>query len=180
MVPHKYLLVNCCNQSGITSSCILSTDMMVRPSPGELIFYPNEEFSRLSHISNVEEYLRLYQKSIEEPEEFWTEVAEEFYWTSWPNKELLSYNFDTTQGPVFIRWMDGAVTNMCYNVVDRVINKGLGDRVAYYWYVIFTIYTGIYNFVNLHPNLRLREPQPMRPHKRDLSLWGLSIESLSP
>ena len=87
----------------------------------------------MSHNPTLAEYDRLYRKSIEDPQLFWTEVAKELYWKCWPNKVLLSYNFDLNIGPVFMKWMDGSVTSMCYNVVDRVIINGLGERIAYYW-----------------------------------------------
>ena len=47
---------------------------------------------------------------------------------------MVSYNFDRSKGPVDVKWFDGSVTNVCYNVVDRIIDIGCGDRVAYYWY----------------------------------------------
>jgi len=32
-----------------------------------------------------------------------------------------------------VKWMEGAVTNISYNVLDRNVEKGLGDNVAFYW-----------------------------------------------
>lgn len=105
---------------------------MVIESIGQ-VFYPSDEFCKGSHISSLEEYQRMYKKSIEDPELFWTDIAKQFYWKNW-SKDILSFNFDISRGPVFVKWMDSALTNMCYNVVDRVVSKGLGDRIAYYWY----------------------------------------------
>ena len=59
-----------------------------------------------------------------------------FYWNTHPRAEnILSYNYDATKGPVFIKWFEGAVTNMCYNAVDRHVADGFGDKIAYYWSV---------------------------------------------
>ncbi|XP_078460649.1 acetyl-coenzyme A synthetase, cytoplasmic-like isoform X2 [Lampetra planeri] len=67
--------------------------------------------------------------------EFWKEIAREFHWERWPPQEdVLSYNFDVRRGRVFVEWFAGGLTNVCYNLLDRnVLQKGLGDRVAFYW-----------------------------------------------
>jgi len=44
-----------------------------------------------------------------------------------------SFNFDSRKGPVNVQWFTGAETNMAYNCVDRHVEAGHGDRVAFYW-----------------------------------------------
>ncbi len=34
---------------------------------------------------------------------------------------------------VEIKWLDGALTNICYNCLDRNIERGLGDQIAFYF-----------------------------------------------
>ena len=97
-----------------------------------LLLYPSYEYRQSSNLSSLEEYKRLYKKSVEQPEQFWIEVAEQFYWKNCI-KDVLSYNFDLSRGKISIKWLNGALTNMCYNVLDRIIAKGLGERIAYYW-----------------------------------------------
>lgn len=47
---------------------------------------------------------------------------------------MLQYNFDMTKGQVYIKFMDGAKTNICYNLLDRnVLDRNLAEKVAYYW-----------------------------------------------
>nr|XP_025037230.1 acetyl-coenzyme A synthetase, cytoplasmic [Pelodiscus sinensis] len=66
--------------------------------------------------------------------EFWGDIAKEFYWRTQPSGSFLKYNFDVTKGPIFIEWMKGATTNICYNLLDRNVNeKKLGDKIAFYW-----------------------------------------------
>lgn len=70
------------------------------------------------------------------PTEFWGNVADEFYWENRPAAEqpILQYNFDVTKGNVFVKFMEGAKTNVCYNVLDRnVLERSFGHRVAYHW-----------------------------------------------
>jgi len=65
---------------------------------------------------------------------FWGDVAQEFYWKKPPSGQMLRYNFDVTKGDVYIKFMEGAKTNICYNVLDRNVHeRNLGEKVAYYW-----------------------------------------------
>ena len=43
------------------------------------------------------------------------------------------FNFDVRKGPVKIEWFVGAETNLSYNCLDRHVEAGHGDRVAFYW-----------------------------------------------
>ena len=43
------------------------------------------------------------------------------------------FNFDIRKGPVKIEWFMGAQTNLSYNCLDRHIEHGMGDRVAFYF-----------------------------------------------
>uniref|UniRef100_A0A8C0EGE3 Acetyl-coenzyme A synthetase n=1 Tax=Bubo bubo TaxID=30461 RepID=A0A8C0EGE3_BUBBB len=66
--------------------------------------------------------------------EFWGDIAKEFYWKRQHTGPFLKYNFDVTKGKIFIEWMKGATTNICYNLLDRNVNeKKLGDKIAFYW-----------------------------------------------
>lgn len=68
--------------------------------------------------------------------EFWADVAKEFFWKTKYTGKFMDYNFDVTQGEIYIKCMEGATTNICYNVLDHnVYEKKLGDRVAFYWSV---------------------------------------------
>ena len=43
-------------------------------------FPPSPEFATAARISSLQEYQRLYRESIENPEKFWADVAEELHW----------------------------------------------------------------------------------------------------
>ncbi|CAG2112143.1 unnamed protein product [Medioppia subpectinata] len=108
--------------------------MAIDDNPSDGVYYASEEYRSTAHISSIDEYTKLYQKSVSDPEGFWMEIANHFFWKRWPQEvEVVSYNFDVTKGPVCVKWLDGCQTNMSYNVLDLCVNKGLGDRVAYYW-----------------------------------------------
>ena len=48
---------------------------------------------------------------------------------------IFNYNFDVRKGPIFIKCMEDAVTNICYNCLDVHVKAGHGDVVAFYWLV---------------------------------------------
>ncbi|ELW69584.1 Acetyl-coenzyme A synthetase, cytoplasmic [Tupaia chinensis] len=95
---------------------------------------PPPEVSRSAHVPSLQRYRELHRRSVEEPREFWGDIAKEFYWKTPCSGPFLQYNFDVTKGKIFIEWMKGATTNICYNVLDRNVHeRKLGDKVAFYW-----------------------------------------------
>ncbi|MBW1616594.1 MAG: propionyl-CoA synthetase [Deltaproteobacteria bacterium] len=69
-------------------------------------------------------YYQAYEKSIENPDAFWGEVAEDCHWHKKWDKVL-----DDTNKP-FYRWFTGGEINTCYNALDYHVEKGNGDRIA--------------------------------------------------
>jgi acetyl-CoA synthetase len=88
---------------------------------------PAEEFQKNALISSEEQYQAMYKKSIEQPEEFWGEIAENSHWfKKWDTVR------DWSNRP-FAKWFVGGKTNIAYNCLDRQIAEGKGDKVAIYW-----------------------------------------------
>ncbi|CAM9124231.1 unnamed protein product [Lampetra planeri] len=103
-------------------------------APKEDVFHGSDELKRDAHISSFEKYKELYMKSIENPDEFWGDIAKDFFWKTKNTGPFLDYNFDVTKGEIFIKCMEGASTNICYNVLDRNVHeRKLGDKVAFHW-----------------------------------------------
>jgi propionyl-CoA synthetase len=69
-------------------------------------------------------YDEAYSKSINDPEGFWGDVAEDIDWIKKWDKVL-----DDSNKP-FYRWFTGGIVNTCYNALDRHIDAGHGDRLA--------------------------------------------------
>ncbi len=65
-----------------------------------------------------------YTKSIDEPEAFWAEAAQEIDWIKPWDKVL-----DDSNKP-FYRWFAGAQCNTCYNALDRHVERGRGEQAA--------------------------------------------------
>jgi propionyl-CoA synthetase len=71
------------------------------------------------------EFEEVYRRSLNDPEGFWAEAAEEIHWTKRWDKVLDDSN------PPFYRWYAGAETNTCYNAVDRHVEAGRGAQAAF-------------------------------------------------
>ncbi|XP_071525934.1 acetyl-coenzyme A synthetase, cytoplasmic isoform X1 [Panulirus ornatus] len=99
----------------------------------EQIFNPAERVAKISHCSSMEQYKQMYDKSLKDPEAFWGDIAKNFHFEQNVTGKFMDYNFDISKGKIFIRWMEGAKTNICYNCLDRHVLAGKGDQVAFYW-----------------------------------------------
>lgn len=99
-----------------------------------MVFEPNPMISKNAYVSSMDQYRKLHKESLENPEGFWGDVAKQFHWEDppLPNK-FFSYNFDIRKGPIYTKWMDGATTNICYNLLDRNVRNGRADNIAFYW-----------------------------------------------
>jgi acetyl-CoA synthetase len=81
----------------------------------------------MNQISTFEEYKAEYKRSVDQPEQFWAEVADGFEWKKkWSN--VLDWNFNTAN----IKWFDGAELNITENCLDRNL-KERGNQTAIIW-----------------------------------------------
>ena len=85
-----------------------------------------------AYVDSIEQYQKMYDESIRDPDAFWGKIADEFHWEKKWDK-ISDVNFDLDKGPVSIKWFLGAKTNLAYNCVDRHVKAGNGDRVAFLW-----------------------------------------------
>ena len=91
-------------------------------------YTPNSNFASKSHISNMDEYKKMYESSINDPSGFWENAAERISWyESW---NAVS-NHDFVNGK--IEWFSGGKLNACYNCIDRHIEQGHGEKTAIIW-----------------------------------------------
>src|ERR1700761_6979338 len=90
------------------------------------VFPPPPEFSAKAHIKSLEEYEVLYQKSIEDPEKFWADVAAELHWFK-PWEKVLEWNLPSA------KWFVGGKTNLSYNCVDRHALGPRAKKTAILW-----------------------------------------------
>jgi acetyl-CoA synthetase len=90
--------------------------------------YPvKPEIAANAHI-DLEAYKSLYQQSINDPDSFWAEQAEQFL--SWSKRWDSVMNCDYLTGN--IRWFEGGELNVSVNCLDRHL-ESLADQVAIIW-----------------------------------------------
>jgi len=78
-------------------------------------------------INSFKEYKTQYEQSIKDPEKFWSEKAEHFYWQKkWDN--VLEWDFEKPE----IKWFEGAQLNITENCLDRHLDT-IGNKTAIIW-----------------------------------------------
>ncbi|HVA97860.1 MAG TPA: AMP-binding protein, partial [Bacteroidia bacterium] len=80
-----------------------------------------------TRINSFEEYLSEYKKSIENPEQFWNEQAETFFWRKKWDKTL-EWNFEKPD----VKWFIGGKLNITENCLDRHL-ANRGNQTALIW-----------------------------------------------
>ncbi|HEX3036983.1 MAG TPA: propionyl-CoA synthetase [Thermodesulfobacteriota bacterium] len=67
---------------------------------------------------------KIYTRSINDPEGFWGEAAEDVHWYKKWDKVL-----DDSRRP-FYQWFKGGLVNSCYNALDLHVESGRADQLA--------------------------------------------------
>src|SRR3990167_1917419 len=91
-------------------------------------FYPvPTAYIKTANVSK-EKYIEYYQRSTEDPEKFWGELAAHFITFAKPWDRVLSGSFEHLD----VRWFQGAALNACYNCLDRHLPKR-ANQTAIIW-----------------------------------------------
>jgi len=95
----------------------------------EKVYAVPAEIAAKTHV-NAEQYAAMYQRSVDDPEGFWAEQAEQF--VTWSKKwdRVLDYSFNPDN--LYVKWFDGGKLNVSYNCLDRHLETR-GDQVAIIW-----------------------------------------------
>jgi acetyl-CoA synthetase len=80
-----------------------------------------------AHIDEAR-YLQMYERSIQQPDEFWSEQASQFLTWSQHWQKVREYDFSTGH----IQWFRGGKLNVSYNCLDRHLDAR-GDQTAIIW-----------------------------------------------
>ncbi|MFA5801875.1 MAG: acetate--CoA ligase [Thermoleophilia bacterium] len=92
-------------------------------------FPPPSAFSDQAHIGSMDQYEEIYQRSIDDPEGFWADMAEEHL--VWQRKwdKVLEYDFHKPE----ISWFIGGRLNVSYNCLDRHLTTWRRNKAALVW-----------------------------------------------
>jgi acetyl-CoA synthetase len=92
------------------------------------VFPPPKELSDKAYIKNLDEYRKIYKQSIEDPEKFWAEKAEQLAWYKKWDKVLVEDFADAKH-----EWFIGGKLNVCYNCLDRHLSTWRKNKAAIIW-----------------------------------------------
>jgi acetyl-CoA synthetase len=90
------------------------------------VFAPPRAFSASAHITSRRHYDQIYQRSVEDPEGFWANIAGELHWFK-PWERVLDW-----QEP-YAKWFDGGQINISYNCLDRHLTSWRKNKAALIW-----------------------------------------------
>ncbi len=94
---------------------------------GELLaverFAPSQQFRARALAADP----AIYQQAARDPQAWWAGQAEQLHWFSGWERVL------DDSDPPFYRWFEGGTLNASYNCLDRHVDAGIGDRVAFHW-----------------------------------------------
>jgi acetyl-CoA synthetase len=78
-------------------------------------------------ITSLEQYRQDYQKSVDNPEEFWSDIAQHFKWRKKWDK-VLEWNFTEPN----VKWFLNGKLNITENCIDRHLET-MGEKPAIIW-----------------------------------------------
>ncbi|MBT3450286.1 MAG: acetate--CoA ligase [Bacteroidetes Order II. Incertae sedis bacterium] len=89
--------------------------------------YPaSEAFAEQAIVGSLSEYQALYDRSVQDPDGFWGEMAGRIDWIK-PFTKVQDVSFD--KDDLHIRWFEDGITNASYNAIDRHLDTR-GDQTA--------------------------------------------------
>jgi acetyl-CoA synthetase len=93
----------------------------------EKLYPVTDSAASQSHL-NKERFQKLYEQSIDSPEKFWAEQAEELIYWHKPWQAVCSSNFKKAEAT----WFTGAKLNVAYNCIDKHLERR-ADQTAIIW-----------------------------------------------
>jgi acetyl-CoA synthetase len=101
---------------------------IVVTSEDKQIYEPSDAVKLKAYIKNLDEYQKLYQRSVNDPKGFWAECAEQLDWYKKWDK-VLEWDFNKPE----VKWFLGGKLNVSYNCLDRHLNTWRSNKVALIW-----------------------------------------------
>jgi len=96
-------------------------------------FAPPAKMKAKAHIKSQEQYDEMYKRSVEDPDAFWLEQAEELVtWFKKPTKAR-EYVWDTAGRKAEHTWFADGELNISYNCLDRHLGTPTENKVALIW-----------------------------------------------
>ncbi|MBN1375146.1 MAG: AMP-binding protein, partial [Dehalococcoidia bacterium] len=88
-------------------------------------FEPSKEFVKNAYIKSIDEYKKMYKRSIDDPDGFWSEQAAQIDWYKKWDKVMVN-DFANAKH----EWFVGGKLNVSYNCLDRHLNTWRKNKAA--------------------------------------------------
>ncbi|MFN2284573.1 MAG: acetate--CoA ligase [Anaerolineae bacterium] len=96
-------------------------------------FPPPAEFSAKAHVKSLEQYQKMYQESITDPDGFWLKMTTDLLdWFKVPTKGR-EYTWDTRNRVIEHKWFEDGELNLSYNCLDRHLKTWRKNKAAIIW-----------------------------------------------
>lgn len=92
------------------------------------VFPPPGTFSEKALVKSEEDYRRLYEESVGDPEGFWAKMAGEISWFKKWDK-VMECDFEKPE----VKWFVGGKLNVSYNCLDRHLEGPRKNKAALIW-----------------------------------------------
>ncbi len=126
-------------------------------SMGKVFDIP-KELAEKAHINSMDQYEKMYKRSIEDPEGFWSDMADEHIEFFKKADKILEADMVEAN----IAWFKGAKLNVSYNCLDRHIKTERKNKAALMWqgepvddartYTYIELYHEVNKFANVLKN----------------------------
>jgi acetyl-CoA synthetase len=95
-------------------------------------FPPPEKIKANAYVSSVEQYEKMWDQSINDPDSFWLEQAKSLTWFKEPTKSL-EYTWDTKARKIEHTWFADGQLNVTVNCLDRHLGTPIAKKTAILW-----------------------------------------------
>jgi acetyl-CoA synthetase len=95
-------------------------------------FPPSDAFRKAAYIKSFEQYKKMWDESINQPDKFWLEQAQTLHWFKKPSVAL-EYTWDTKNRKIEHTWFKDGQLNVSYNCLDRHLGTPAAKKTALIW-----------------------------------------------
>jgi acetyl-CoA synthetase len=95
-------------------------------------FPPPADIQKNAHVNSPDQYQKMWEQSINDPDTFWLEQAKTLTWFKEPTKSL-EYNWDTKARKIEHTWFADGTINVSYNCLDRHLGTPIENKTAILW-----------------------------------------------
>ncbi|HOK66563.1 MAG TPA: acetate--CoA ligase [Anaerohalosphaeraceae bacterium] len=95
-------------------------------------FPPPASIRANAWVNSMEQYQKMWEQSINEPDKFWLQQAEMLTWFKKPTKSLV-YTWNTKARKIEHTWFADGKLNVSYNCLDRHLGTPVENKVAILW-----------------------------------------------